>query len=329
MQKKWKQVLIGSGIAAAALAAATETARQAMTGYFVNVALDRQAPPRQLVPDRKISGSHVEEALLQKVERAGQALARKPLTTIAIHSRDGVRLVGHWMSVRNPKRIVIAMHGWRSSWSHDFGLIADFLQDNGCSVLFAEQRGQGSSGGEYMSFGLTERYDCLDWINWANERTGGTLPIYLCGISMGASTVLMAGGLALPENVRGIIADCGYTAPTAIWKHVAEQHLHMYYRACGATANRLAMKKTSVDPNGASCPEALRNCHVPVLFVHGTDDHFVPVEMTYENYKACAAPKRLFIVPGAEHGMSYPTDPRGYEEAVRSFWRAFDNGIPQ
>ncbi len=326
MQKKWKQVLIGSGIAAAALAAVTETARQAMTGYFVNVALDRQAPPRQLVPDRRLTGSRVEEALLQKVEQAGQALARKPLTTVAIHSRDGVRLVGHWMSVRNPKRIVIAMHGWRSSWSHDFGLIADFLQDNGCSVLFAEQRGQGSSGGEHMGFGLTERYDCLDWIKWANERTGGKLPIYLCGISMGASTVLMATGLPLPENVRGIIADCGYTAPTAIWKHVAERHLHMYYRACGATANRLAMKKTSVDPNGASCPEALRNCRVPVLFVHGTDDRFVPVEMTYENYKACAAPKRLFIVPGAEHGMSYPTDPRGYEAAIKSFWHAFDKG---
>ena len=223
-----------------------------------------------------------------------------------------------------PERILIAMHGWRSSWNHDFGLVADFMYDNHCSVLFAEQRGQGGSGGAYMGFGLTERYDCLDWVEWVNNRTGGTLPVYLCGVSMGASTVLMAGGLELPSNVCGIIADCGYTAPTDVWKHVAEQHLHMDYRVCGATVNRLAKKKTQVDMQVASCTEALRSCRVPVLFIHGTEDHFVPVEMTYENYKACAGPKRLFVVPGAEHGMSYLTDPDGYQTALRSFWTEFD-----
>ena len=68
----------------------------------------------------------------------------------------------------------------------------------------------------------------------------------------------------------------------------------------------------------------LSECKVPVLFVHGSDDHFVPVEMTYENYKACIAPKRLLIVPGAEHGMSYMVDKKSYEEAVKRFWNEFD-----
>ena len=207
-------------------------------------------------------------------------------------------------------------------------MIADFFRENGCSVLFAEQRGQGASGGEHMSFGLLERYDCLDWIEWVNAQTGGKHPVYLCGISMGASTVLMAGGLNLPTNIRGIIADCGYTAPTAIWKHVAQKHLHLDYRICGGIASRRAKKKANLDVNAMSCPMALSRCRVPVLFIHGTDDRFVPVEMTYENYKACAAPKRLMIVPGAQHGMSYPTDPDGYQEALKSFWTAFDKGIP-
>ena len=328
MQKKTRRMLIGSGIAAAALAAVTETARQAVTGYFVNVALDREAPSRPLISERRLTGNSIDKAMLQKVESAGQLLLRKPLKEIAIESCDGIRLIGHWMPATEPQRVLIAMHGWRSSWYHDFGLIADFLQANGCSVLFAEQRGQGNSGGAHMGFGLMERYDCLAWIDWVNAHTGQTLPVYLCGISMGASTVLMAGGLELPGNVCGIIADCGYTGPTEIWKHVAEQHLHLDFRVCGAMANRMAKRKTRMDLQATTCPAALRHCRVPVLFVHGTDDCFVPVEMTYENYKACAAPKRLLIVPGAQHGMSYPTDPRGYEAALLAFWTAFDNKIP-
>ena len=71
--------------------------------------------------------------------------------------------------------------------------------------------------------------------------------------------------------------------------------------------------------------EALENCKVPVLFIHGTDDHFVPVEMTYENYKACNAPKKLLVVPGAEHGMSYLVDKEAYEDAVKDFWKECEN----
>lgn len=326
MQKGMRKILIGSGVAAALMAVA-ESARFAVTEYFVNMALDRQAPSHSARSEHRLTGSCIDEKLLEKVKEAGEILSCRPQREIRIQSRDGVRLVGHWMEVPHPKRILIAMHGWRSAWYRDFGMIADFLRENGCSILFAEQRGQGGSGGTHMGFGLTERYDCLDWIEWVNAQTDKKYPVYLCGISMGASTVLMAGGLELPENVRGIVADCGYTALPAIWKHVAEKHLHMDYRLCGATACRMAKKRANLDVNSATCPQALAQCRVPVLFIHGTDDRFVPVEMTYENYKACASPKRLLVVPGAQHGMSYPTDPGGYEAAVKSFWTAFDKGI--
>ena len=73
-----------------------------------------------------------------------------------------------------------------------------------------------------------------------------------------------------------------------------------------------------------SCTEALKNCKVPVMFIHGTDDHFVPVEMTYENYKACASEKHLLIVPGAEHGMSYMVEKDKYEKEALHFWQKYD-----
>lgn len=327
MKKRARSLLIGSGITAAMMALAGSV-RHKVADYFVGIALDREIPPHPVRAERRLTASCVDEAMLSRVHQARKYLAAQPNEAVTIHSsRDGTRLVGHWMAAHKPKRIIIAMHGWRSAWDNDFGMVADFFRKNDCSVLYAEQRAQGSSGGAYISFGLTERYDCLDWAHWANEKTGKRLPVYLCGISMGASTVLMAAGLELPENLRGIIADCGYTSAVDIWKHVAK-NLHLSYGICGGPACKLAKKRLCVAMDAESCPQALARCHVPVLFVHGTDDRFVPVEMTYENYKACAGPKRLFIVPGAEHGMSYLVDPGGYEAAVKAFWQDFDSGIP-
>ena len=323
MKKRTQHLLIGSGITAVMMAVA-ESARQGVAGYFVDMALNRKAPPYPPGTAKKISGSCVDADALERIRLAGDKLAAQSHETVEIQARDGIRLLGHWVAADHPRRVVLAMHGWRSSWSHDFGMIADFLRRSGCSVLYAEQRGQGGSGGDYMGFGLQERYDCLDWINWIDRRTGGKEDIYLCGVSMGASTVLMAGGLELPQSVRGIVADCGYTSPVAIWKYVAKNHLHLAYSVCGGPAGRRAKKKISMAVDCETCPHALSRCCVPVLFIHGTDDHFVPIEMTYENYKACSAPKRLLIVPGAEHGMSYLADRVGYEGAVRGFWAEFD-----
>ena len=215
------------------------------------------------------------------------------------------------------------MHGWRSSWVDDFGIISDFWLRSGCNVLFAEQRGQNNSGGDYIGFGLLERYDCADWTFWVQEQC--SLPIYLCGISMGAATVLMASALPLAENVRGIMADCGFTSPHAIWEHVAKDSLRLHYNGWRRkTVDAICNQNLNGESAYFSCEDALRVCTLPVLFVHGSDDQFVPVEMTYQNYKACSSEKRLLIVPGAGHGQSYIIEPEKYEAETQKFWSDFD-----
>ncbi|MBP3305608.1 MAG: alpha/beta hydrolase [Oscillospiraceae bacterium] len=324
MNRNVKLALIGSGIAAAG-AAAIGAASFAFTGSLVKVALDRELPKRTERRRQRLTGSGELSGLLEELAAAGQKLKDSDAETVVIRSHDGEKLVGHWYPHGCAERVIIAMHGWRSSWAGDFGIIAPFWRENRCSVLFPEQRGQGESGGAYMGFGLIERYDCLDWIRWVNGKTGGKLPIYLGGVSMGAATVLMAAGLELPENVRGIVADCGYTSPNDIWKHVMNHNLHLPYGSLTrSVVGRACRRRLQMGPKDCSCADALKHCRVPVLFVHGADDHFVPVEMTYENYKACAAPKRLFIVPGAEHGMSYLVNRQGYEAALRNFWQEND-----
>ena len=323
MKKSTKNILIGAGIATAG-AAAFGLIHHYTTKYLMKLALDREGPKSAANDKEKLMASGELSETLASIMEAAKVLEETEHEQVEISAQDGTPLVGHWVCPQNAKRIIVAMHGWRSTWSQDFGAIAPFWFDNDCAVLFAEQRGQGNSGGEYMGFGLLERYDCLDWINWVNERTEAKLPIYLGGVSMGATTILMTAGFDLPENVKGIVADCAFTSPHAIWKHVVENNFKLPFGLYSRTARDICEKRIQVPSDSYSTVEALSNCEIPVLFIHGTDDNFVPIEMTYENYKACVSEKRLFVVPGAEHGMSYLVDKNGYETAVKQFWNVFD-----
>ena len=288
-----------------------------MSDYIMRMAMNRKMP--------KTKFTRKGEDPYAVFEEPAEKLKNTPHETVEIISHDGLRLVGHWFENEDPKRIILAAHGWRSSWNRDFGYSFPFLRDEGCSILYIEQRAQGNSEGEYMGFGLTERFDILDWLNWIRERCGMELPVYLAGISMGATTVLMASGLELPSEVKGIIADCGFTSPADIWRHVAKRNMHLPFLMTDLYSRILCRRKLGVASNSYSTVDALRtNTTVPVLFVHGQEDSFVPVEMTKRNYEACAAGKEIMIVPGAIHGMSYYVDKERYEEKEKEFVRKHD-----
>ena len=307
--------------AGACSAVAASAVDFSITKTLIDIALDQEPPKILGLLQNSISRSTRTNEFIQEMARTEKKLLAKDNVVVKITAEDGTELTGHWIPAENPKRVIIAMHGWRARWSRDFGMIADFWADEGCSVLYAEQRGQNSSNINHMGFGLTERNDCVSWAKWASDKG---LPVYLAGISMGASTVLMSSNLPLAECVHGIMADCAFTSPDKIWKHVVHDNLHLPYKLRSMVANKLCKRKTGYGSSEFSTIESLKAAKVPVLFLHGTDDNFVPVSMAYENYKACASPKRIFVVPGADHGMSYYLDRRGYENAMMAFWKDYD-----
>lgn len=318
MKKIQKALVFGATLGAGV--ALGVAAQRFISKELFRFAMERELPRKNAKQRARGKASAQKKAQGELRDAAAERLAAQECEIVEIESYDATRLVGHLRRCEDPKRIILAMHGWRSSWTHDFGGMADFWYDNGCTVLFAEQRAQNASGGDYMGFGILERYDCLEWIRWINENLGTDIPVYLTGISMGASTVLMATGLSLPENVKGVIADCGFTYPAAIWKTVLEKMIHMPYEWFSGRVDK-AYKRSVGGESTYSCEDALATCKIPVLFIHGTADTFVPIEMTYANYLACASKKKLLVVPGAEHGLSYYADRQAYEEATLELWR--------
>lgn len=322
MNGKVKNALFGACASAATAVLISKGVSDAFDRQMVGTALNRKEPKAMRKKRERVQGDNTRDGEIMAYCRLRQQqLEAAPHEIIHIQARDGVTLVGHLFRKESASRVVLAMHGWRSCWARDFGPVADFLADAGCTVLYAEQRGQGRSGGDYMGFGMVERFDCQQWLKWLNENGFRQLPLYLAGISMGAATVLMAAGdPELPKNVAGVIADCGFTSARAEWQHVSEKNLKVGYRRRKKHVDALCRRKIEMKSDDYSTLDAMKICRVPILFIHGADDTFVPVEMTLENYAACQAPKHLLIVPGANHGMSYFYDTAGYERAVRQFF---------
>ncbi len=317
MKKSVKTALILGGVTILAAGVSTYVASK----ILVSVATKRQIVNFPNKMQDRLTGGLISDPNAQKVLNASKNADLLPTTKVDIEGFDGTPLTGRIYHAENTKRIIVAMHGWRSSWQIDYGLTSNFYHTNDCTVIYPDQRGQNGSGGDRIGFGVLERHDCLAWINFAVEQFGEQIPIYLCGVSMGATTVLMTSGFTLPENVRGIIADCGFTSPHDIWEHVLDKNLHINSKITYPIANAICKREAKFDGEEYSTIEALANNDRPVLFIHGSADGFVPPEMTFRNYMACKAPKELLIVPEAGHGMSYVTEPETYEKTVIKFFK--------
>lgn len=245
-----------------------------------------------------------------------------PYKEAVVTSYDGLRLFGKCYIASSDAPWLIMLHGYRSGAERDFCGGLKFGIDSGFNVLLVDQRAHGKSEGKCLTFGIKERYDCLTWINYVISRAGGSCKIALYGMSMGAATVLMAAGSGLPKNVACIVADCGYTAPKAIIKKVIRE-MHYPVFPTYALVRLGGMLFGGFDIEEYSAVQAMEKCDIPVLFIHGDDDRFVPCDMGRENHRHCRAEgKKLLIVPNAGHGMSYMSDKRAYLGTVSEFLKS-------
>ncbi len=245
-----------------------------------------------------------------------------PYKEAVVTSYDGLRLFGKCYIASADAPWLIMLHGYRSGAERDFCGGLKFGIDSGFNVLLVDQRAHGKSEGKCLTFGIKERYDCLTWTNYVISQAGSSCKIALYGMSMGAATVLMAAGSGLPKNVACIVADCGYTSPKAIIKKVIRE-MHYPIFPTYALVRLGGMLFGGFDIEEYSAVQAMEKCDIPVLFIHGDDDRFVPCDMGRENHRHCRAEgKKLLIVPNAGHGMSYMSDKRAYLGTVSEFLKS-------
>ncbi len=246
-----------------------------------------------------------------------EGAVRLPFKEVYITSRDGLKLYGRLYESNPTAPTQILAHGYRSNALRDFSGGLQLALECGCNALLIDQRAHGLSEGKCLSFGIKERYDILDWIDFINARYSKKSPIILTGISMGAATVMMTAELDLPDNVKGIIADSGYSSPAAIIKKVIGDMKYPIFAYHFVKAAGIIYGGFNIE--SASATESVSRAKIPILFIHGEDDLYVPCEMSRECFAACASDKQLLTVPNAGHGLSYLCDKESYCKTVSGF----------
>ncbi len=240
-------------------------------------------------------------------------------TDVSIRSHDGLTLRGKFFEYEKGAPIEILMHGYRGSSLRDLSGGVVRCHVLGHSALIVDHRGAGDSEGHVISFGINERYDCLRWVDFVLREIDPEADIILTGISMGAATVMMCASMELPDNVIGILADCGYTsAEEIITKVMRDLHLppKLMYPMVKAGARFFGR----FDPDSASPISSMAKSKVPVIFFHGDTDDFVPHTMSQRNFDTCISEKRLVIVKGAGHGLAFPVNRERYLTAMHEFF---------
>ena len=245
-------------------------------------------------------------------------MAALPFEEVRITSFDGLTLFGRYYHIADGAPLEIQFHGWRGTAYRDFCGGHKLARKVGHNTLVVDQRAHGKSEGTTISFGIKERKDCLSWVSYAVERFGEKTPIYLVGVSMGAATVLMASGFALPDSVKGVIADSPFSSPAEIIKKVCKDmgfppKLAFPFIYLGAKVfGGFSLLETTV-------AEEVKTAKIPALIIHGEADRFVPCAMSEEIFHAYGGQKRRVTFVGAGHGISYIEDPKKYERVVAEF----------
>ena len=291
--------------------------------YFYSTIIKRKAP---------MPGTPA--FLMDEARRAAEEslwIDEQPYERASIISHDGLVLEGFFAAasgVREGQPIsgdtVILAHGYTGDARQLSGIARGFHERLGCNVLLPHARGHGSSGGDHIGFGWPDRLDYLRWIDWVIKRTAsrdGEVRIVLFGMSMGAATVLMTGGEeALQPEVKAIIEDCAYTSAEDELRYQAARFYHLKKTDWLFNALfRYTEKRAGYSLAAASALDQVKKIKVPVLFIHGDADTFVPFEMAQTLYNACPAAREFYFVKGAEHGKACETDIVEYEKRIAAF----------
>ncbi len=258
------------------------------------------------------------ETRFPKFKKTHQLLCDAGIQRVDTISYDGLSLFARWIPAEDAKATVLLAHGYRSHAYIEFGDAIAFYRELGLNLLLIDERAHGNSQGKYITMGIQESRDIVTWVQYHN-RMLSDCPVFLHGLSMGAATVMYSTARQLPPNVRGIIADCGFTTPNAILSYVFKHNCRLPAWPFLWVTDLCARLFARFSIYEMDSRKTLNTGNIPVLLLHGTADTFVPAYMSQHIYDAATCEKELLLIEGATHGKCFPVAPEKCREAIGKF----------
>ncbi|MBQ7562815.1 MAG: alpha/beta hydrolase [Lachnospiraceae bacterium] len=301
---------------------------------LVSFALKRPKKSREEIMPDPVTEQETQDIVSENKKKIGRQadewVKEHGKTEVSITSEDGLLLSGDLLiSDEASHRWVIAVHGYGYTGSRQAMVpyVLPYLE-RGYNALTPDMRAHGKSEGKYIGMGWLDRKDIVRWIGLLVERDPEAV-IVLHGVSMGGAAVMMTAGEELPENVKAVIDDCGYSSVWQIFSDEAKYLFHIPEFPLLYTASFFSRLRAGYGFKEASALEQIQKTKQPVLFIHGSEDNFVHTEAVYELYEACPSGKELYVSEGAGHGDAYYMVPEEYVKTVFDFIAletADDNG---
>lgn len=237
---------------------------------------------------------------------------------IFIHSRDNLKLHAYeFKSQKHTNEWVIVVHGYMGE-AIDMSYNVHQFYEMGYNVLAPDLRGHGQSEGKYIGMGWDDHYDLIKWINYLISEDPNC-EIILYGVSMGATTIMNVSGEKLPTQVKLAIEDCGFTSVWDILKYQMNEIFDLPSFPLLNITDIITQIKCGYSFKEADTREQLAKAKIPILFIHGNLDTFVPFYMLDELYESANCPKEKLVIKNAWHGVSSKVDPLTYWNKVKSF----------
>ena len=307
-----KKVILGIGIVSVGLAALLWAA----SSFMLNYSLSPLNRGKDLTGSWKYMFKNYPElqAWKDSLEQANV------LKDTFVYSPDNIRLHAYYVAAPTPTaKTAVIVHGYTDNAIRMMMIGYLYNRNLGYNILLPDLRYSGLSEGEAFQMGWLDRKDVMQWMEVANQIYGDSTRMVVHGISMGAATTMMVSGEAQPDYVKCFVEDCGYTS---VWdqfgKELKEQfglpEFPLMY-----TANWLCDWTYGWSFSEASALDQVKKCSLPMLFIHGEKDDYVPTWMVYDLYATKPEPKEIWTVPNADHATSYKLNKETYTEKVKQF----------
>lgn len=233
---------------------------------------------------------------------------------------QGVQLHAYYIAAPQPtKKTAVIVHGYTDNAIRMFMIGYLYNHDLKFNILLPDLQHHGDSEGPAIQMGWKDRLDVMQWMHLANRLYGDSTRMVVHGISMGGATTMMVSGEPQPYFVKCFVEDCGYTSVWDEFSHELKATFHLPSFPLMNTTSWLCQRKYGWNFKEASSLDQVAKCRLPMFFIHGADDTYVPTWMVYPLYEAKPAPKQLWIVPGATHAVSYKENKEEYTQKVREF----------
>ena len=270
------------------------------------------------------NASDLMKGFIQQKEEAIELLNSKNSESLEIKSHDGLTLKGTLYRLCDNKKVMLAVHGYHGDGMRDMGRFAKMYEALGYDVLIVDQRASGSSEGDLVSFGYHEQTDGLAWCQKLVEIYGSDVEIVLHGMSMGAATVInMGANEQLPTQVKAVISDCSYDTMKNQLRHSLHTQTQLPIEFTLWLLDAFCKSRLGFKFKENSQVEAVKKAKVPMMFIHGDADDYVPFVMQEVLFEACVAEKKVQVsVPNAKYESCYVLAANLYEKEVRKFLEA-------